>query len=384
MVWDNAVPGFGVRIRAAGSKTWIFQYRQGGKQRRLTFGDANAMTPAAARSKAEDFRAQVRLGQDPAGTKIKARAQAAETVGPAIARFLKDRKLKSRSRREVERHLNKYAKPLHSLQLANVNRGTVATLLGDIAQDSGPVAANCARSSLSAFFKWCMGNGLLGDNANNPVVGTNKAETNGARERVLSGAELLLIWNALKDDHYGAIVKLLALTGQRREEIGGLRWSEIDSEHRTITLPGERTKNGRKHSIPLSGAAWAIIEAQPRHADRDFIFGRRGPYPGWAAPKSALDQRTTAAHGGKPIAPWVLHDLRRTTATVMADRLKVQPHIIEAVLNHVSGHKKGVAGVYNRAPYDDEKRVALDRWADHLMAVVEGRTNTVVNLPLTA
>jgi integrase len=133
--------------------------------------------------------------------------------------------------------------------------------------------------------------------------------------------------------------------------------------------------------VPLSAAATAIIEAQPRRGDRDLIFGeRKGPFQGWSKAKTALD-KTIAEKAGENgrVAPWRLHDVRRTVATRMADH-GVQPHIIEALLNHVSGHKAGVAGVYNRATYEREKRAVLARWADHVIAVVEGRNSNVVSL----
>jgi integrase len=137
-------------------------------------------------------------------------------------------------------------------------------------------------------------------------------------------------------------------------------------------LPASRTKNARQHIIPLADSARAILEARPRRADRDFIFGRREgrPFTGWSVCKGLLDARIKA--NGATVANWVPHDLRRSTATRMAE-IGVAPHIIEAVLNHVRGHKAGVAGVYNRATYEPEKRTALALWADHVLAVVEKR-----------
>ena len=380
---DDDIPGFGVRLRAGGSRTWIFQYRQGRKQRRLSFGAVDVVRMADAREKAARLHAEVKLGCDPAGAKIEARARAVETVEPSIGRYLarKRERLKARSLEEVDRHLLKHAKPLHGRQLAAIDRRTIAALLAGIAQNSGPVAANRVRASLSAFFAWCMKEGLADAN---PVLNTNKAAENGARERVLAADELRAIWRALADDQYGAIVKLLALTGQRREEIGGLRWSEIDLDNATIALPPERTKNRRQHVVPLSAPALAIVQAQPQRGDgdgelRDLLFGfGNGPFSGWSGSKETLDARI-AANGGKPLPHWTLHDLRRSAATGMAD-LGVQPHVIEAVLNHASGHKAGVHGIYNRSSYEREKRAALDLWTEHLMAVVEGRAAKVVPL----
>jgi integrase len=184
----------------------------------------------------------------------------------------------------------------------------------------------------------------------------------------LSDSEIAAMWRALPEKQFGAIVRLLILTGARREEVGGLRWSEINGDK--IALPGERTKNGRPLDLPLSGAAAAIIEAQRRRADRDLIFGERdGPFQGYSKSKATLDAALDI------VAPWRLHDIRRTVATRMAD-LGVQPHVIEALLNHVSGHKAGVAGTYNRSLYSAERRRALDLWATHVIALVAGREST--------
>jgi integrase len=215
----------------------------------------------------------------------------------------------------------------------------------------------------------------------NPVVGTRRHEE-AERDRVLTNDELRTIWAALENDHYGAIVKLLALTGQRKGEIAGLQWSEIKDG--SIELSGERTKNHRPHTVPLSEPAHAILAAQPKRTDndgtvRDLIFGfGEGPFSGWSGCKEALDARVTEA-AGRPLDEWVLHDLRRTVATRMAD-LGVQPHVIEAVLNHQSGHKRGVAGIYNRSTYEREKTAALELWGEHLMAVVQRRKSKVVPL----
>jgi integrase len=218
------------------------------------------------------------------------------------------------------------------LALAKVRRATVSARLAAIADANGKTAADRARAALSAFFTWAIREGLADAN---PVGFTNKSTDGKSRDRVLSDSEIAAIWRALPEKQFGAIVRLLILTGARREEVGGLRWSEINGDK--IALPGERTKNGRPLDLPLSGAAAAIIEAQPRRADRDLIFGERdGPFQGYSKSKATLDAALDI------VAQWRLHDIRRTVTTRMAD-LGVQPHVIEALLNHVSGYKVGVA-----------------------------------------
>jgi integrase len=290
--------------------------------------------------------------------------------------------LRPRSFDQVEHHLDVHAHPLHSMPVAVIDRRTVATRLDEIVESTGATTSNRVRASLSAYFGWLMGKGLLD---NNPVIGIDKAPEK-ARERVLADDELVEIWRALEDDQFGVIVKLLALTGQRRNEVGDLCWSEVDLTNAMIRLPGARTKNKVAHDVPLSPPALAILEAQPRRNNpdgtlRDLVFGfGRGGYNDWSKRKIALDQRITTSRG-KPLPAWRLHDLRRTMSTVMHDRLGVLPHVVEAVLNHTGGHKAGTAGVYNKASYAAEKRIALDKWSEHIDALISGRKPaTVVKL----
>ena len=288
IVFDDDLPGFGVRIRAGGSKTYVFQYKLGAKQRRLTLGPLTAIDLSKARDTAKDLYAKVRLGGDPAGEKVHARLKASETFEAIASQYLQHQqaKLRPRSYDQVQRHLNLYARPLHRLQLEKITKRDIAACISSVRTNSGLVTGNRVRAMLSAFFTWAMGEGFA---ETNPVIGTNRSEEK-SRERVLDPAELRLIWNALRNDDFGAIMKLLMLTGQRASEIAGLRWSEIRGD--TIALPGERTKNRRPHTIPLSQAAHSIIAKQQRHEGRDLIFGRAtGQYNGWNYSVTALNRR---------------------------------------------------------------------------------------------
>jgi integrase len=387
LIFDEDVPGFGVRLRTAGSRVWIFQYRVGPKHRRITFGKLGAMGLQEARNKAERLHAQVRLGHDPAGAKAERQLRATETFEPMVKRFLARQKtrLKPRSYVEVERHLLSHAKPLHGLLLSGIDRRAIAGLLTDVGNARGPIAGNRVRASLSTLFAWAMREGLADAN---PVISTNR-ENEVTRDRVLTESELGEIWNALADDEYGDILKLLTLTAQRREEIGGLCWSEIDFRKGLMALPASRTKNRRPHEVPMSGTVRGIFENRLRRVGRDLIFGSgQGGFSGWSNAKDALDARILSARKAvdrkaKPMPAWRLHDLRRSAATHMAE-LGIAPHVIEAILNHVSGHKAGVAGIYNRSNYAAEKKAALTRWADHLQAIVDGQKSTVVSLKISA
>jgi integrase len=377
--FDDELARFGVRLRAGGSARWIVQYAVGRRERRVVLGPVAALDPGKARSIAKDLLARVRLGHDPLADKHEAVARASETVGLHLQRYLarKRETLRPRSFIEVERHLLVHAKRLHGRALASVatDRRGIAVLLAEVAEGSGPTCANMVRSSLATFCDWLMREGLI---EANPVGATNKAAENGARDRVLADAELRAIWNALGDDRYSDIVRLLTLTGLRREEVGGLRWSEVDLEQAMILLPADRCKNGRPHEVPLSRPALAILSALP---GRDgLVFGRpgRGPFANWSAGKRQLDDKL-----GDAVAPWRLHDLRRTVSTLMHDRLEIAPHIVEAVLGHYTGHRSGAAGTYNRAAYGGQRRVALNRWAELVEEIVSGKKPATV-VPLRA
>ena len=273
IVFDEDLSGFGLRIRAGGKRTWVYQFKIGDQNRRVTLGSVAALTPLRARETAGELHAMVRLGRDPAGEKTEGRARAAETVAVTVRTYLdhKRKSLRLRSYDLVERHLMKYCKSLHSLPLAKVDRRAVAARISAVAAECGEVSANRTRASLSAFFAWAMREGLLDSN---PVVGTNR-QPEKSRERVLADDELKIIWDALGPDDYSTVVRLLMLTGQRANEIAALRWSEIVGDQ--IVLPPGRTKNGRQHTVPLVATVLAFFDDRPRNDE--FVFGRRSGRP---------------------------------------------------------------------------------------------------------
>jgi integrase len=344
LLWDVSLVGFGVR-RQLRHPHYVVRYRFGGKQKLLSIGRHGAWTPETARREAQRLLGVVASGVDP-GEK----AEEGDSFVALVERYLsrKQATLRPRSFVETVRHLRKQSASLHQLALSEITRRDLAEVLAKVEGESGAIARNRLRTSLSSFWRWAITEGLV---ENNLVQGTARI-SEGSRERVLTEPELKAVWLACGDDDFGRIVRLLLLTGQRRNEIGKLQWSEINLTDATITLPAQRTKNGRQHILPLSQQALALLNAVPHSEGAVF------PNLQWALVKSRLDARASIAH-------WTLHDLRRTAATGMAE-LGVQPHIIEAVLNHVSGHKAGVAGIYNRARYEGEMRSALQRWADHL------------------
>lgn len=404
--FDDDLPGFGLRVRAGGSRSWVFQYLLGDKQRRMSLGPATPESfkttkgtdrrpTLGIRDRVAQLSLDVKHGKDPQGEKVESRARAGDTFEVVAADYLKAKKAATRpgSYEETERHILKHSRPLNRLQVAKIKRRDIAGLLGTIRENSGPVAANRLRSTLSDFFSWAIGEGIA---EINPVIGTNKTEET-SRERVLKDFELRLIWKHAGDDDHGTILKLMMLLGQRADEIANLGRSEIGKvevprkrgedgapdlpayEIDAIDLPGERTKNKRPHLVPLAAAAKALLDAKPVRADadgklREFVFGigQRG-FSGWSRCKERLDERI-AKELGRPLEHWRPHDLRRTMSTKMNDELDVLPHVVEAILNHVSSlqsGKKGVGGVYNKALYLRERVVALRRWADHLARIID-------------
>jgi integrase len=370
LVFDDALAGFGLRLRAGGKRTWFVQYRIGAKQRRLSLGSSETLDADEARRRAKDALSKVQLGIDPQTEKLDVRLQAPVTIGATIDNYLsrREKRLTPNFLADVRRYLKVHWAPLHEVALQSVTRAMVATRIGEIADTKGPYSANRARAALSAFYSWAIGAGMA---VSNPVVGTEKATSEISRDRVLSPDELLLAWQCAGAGDYGAIIRLLILTGQRREEVGGMLWPEIDLGNALWSISAERTKNGLRHDVPLSQKAVDLLGALPRREGRDLVFGAGdGPFQGWSNAKSAMNDRMS--NRGK-LKPWRLHDIRRTVATRLGDQ-GVLPHVVEAILNHISGHRAGVAGVYNRAIYAAEKRAALDAWGSTI-ANTEAATN---------
>jgi integrase len=378
IIWDEDLAGFGLRLRQGGRRVWIAQYRPSGSRRtrRVTLGSIEKLAPAQAREGARKLLARVALGQDPQGEKEAKRAQSARTFRSAVESYLaaKQPDLRPVSYRIAKLYLldGDYFRPLHPLCVSAITRPDIAARLSAITRTHSPHVSAAARRAASAAFRWFTEEGWT---TTNPVVGTRRPTEPMPRDRVLTDAELVAIWNACDDDDFGRIVRLLILLGSRRQEVGGMRWSELDLAAGTWTLPADRSKNHRAHTVALPGAALAIIAGVPR-THRDHLFGDRASdgFMSWHRGKQDLDRRLTG-----PVKPWRLHDIRRTVATGMAD-IGIEPHVIEAALNHYSGHRRGVAGVYNRSNYERAVKQALARWSEHVLALVEGRESNVVAL----
>jgi integrase len=380
--WDDDMPGFGLRVRG-GRLSWVLQYQVHDRQHRIKLGDQGVMSADMARSAAKEAAGKVALSRrtgeahpilEQKNIQDAMRAAEAKRPGDApfgsrideymTARTSNGNGLRERSAIETRRYLTDYFKRLHNMPLAEIRRIDVANVLSEI---KSPAAHNRARSTLSAFFAWAIGKGWCDAN---PVAGTNKENEAGERQRVLTDDEIAAVWlGADKANGYGTILKLLLLTGCRRDEIGGLRWSEVDLNARTITLPAERTKNGEPHVVPLSDMAMSILAGIPLREGREHVFGRTmgAGFSGWSSAKAEFDAIVK-------IADWRVHDVRRTVRTGI-DKLGTLPHICEAVLNHLPPK---LVRTYNRNTYEAEKRTALNQWATHLKTIVAQATGANV------
>jgi integrase len=321
IVFDDELKGFGYRLRsAAGCKvlrSWLVQYRRAGATRRLLLGAANVLTAEAARTAAKKALARVALGEDPQADRADRRSKDRLTRFDAMVKeYLawKEAKVRASSFREITRYLiGPYFKPLHAAAVDTICRKDIAARIVVIERESGSATATHARAALSAFFVWAMRMGLI---EHNPVDGAIRPEDAESCSHVLTDDELGRVWRACKDDDFGRVVRLLILTGCRRQEIGGMRWPELDADNGTWTLPAERSKNGRAHTLPLPQVAWDIIAGVPRRTSRDHLFGlladqgagrHRAPVP---APRSAPHRchphgrsRRAAAHHRANLEP---------------------------------------------------------------------------------
>jgi integrase len=369
--FDDEVTGFTVRLRAGGSRKFYFRYKLGNRTYSIPLGNVGALDVDEARRMAKVLYGRVAKGENPAAEKAEVKARSDETFGQVVKTYLtwKRSQVRTSTYRDIARHLEQKFKALHPLHIGAIDRRTIAAQLSKMATEA-PTQCNRARGSLSAFFDWARGEGLV---EHNPVEGTVKQVESKSRDRVLSDDEVRRLWKALGDaiTDYSAILKILLLTGAREAEIARLRWSEIDLDRGVIELPPERTKNHRRHIVPISDEVRRILSSLDRRDDRDLVFGKGdGGFSGWSKSKNRLDAVLK-------ISEWRLHDLRRTAATGMGE-LGVMPHVIEAVIGHVSGVRAGVSGTYNRSKLEKEKARALAMWSAHVVELVENRQPKVV------
>lgn len=375
--WDPEMPGFGVRLRSTKS-TYLVQYRFQKATQRESLGDVRKLTLEDARKVARQFFAKLELGLDPRDEKRKAEAaaEAARLTFKAVVELYlraKEARMRPSTYKAANDYFNKKWASFHRKPISAIDRKAVAEQMRRIVDEHGATSAARARSNLSALFAWAMKEGMVDAN---PVVGTNNPiEGKQPRDRVLTDEELRIVWRHCLDDDFGRILRLLLLTACRRDEIGWLRWSEVDLQNSRLLLPAERTKPGRALEMPLVATARAILETAPRRLGREYVFGGSGGgFGAWSWCTMALHSRITAAEG-RALPQWRIHDLRRSVRTGMS-KLGVKPHVAELVLNHVA-HRSGVVGVYDHHDYQPEITEALVKWETHLLTIVNAPNEQV-------
>ena len=404
ILWDDRIAGFGLKITPAGLKVYIYRYRvakpgQAAQTapRKYTIGRHGDLTPDQARKRAQELAAMVAQSVDPRQQDLDAMAarEAIVTLVEEQARVERDLAFSRIAKLWLEHYQNDMERRASSVAMATlvVNRYLMPAL-GDMPMpqigrsqlqpviDSIPSHKRGIRRAVFAYssvlWGWAIRRGHIDAN---PILAMEKPPAPAARERVLTDNELMQVHQAAETLHpiWTAFFKLLVLTGQRRSEVAGIMWEELDRATATWTIPASRAKNAKAHLVPLAPASVWLLDAQAGGAEwpqRGFILTTTGrtPVSGISKAKAALD--TAMSHEGR-VAPWRLHDIRRTVATGL-QRLGVRFEVTEAVLNHVSGSKGGIAGVYQRHDWADEKRSALEAWAGHVEQLIRGITATNV------
>lgn len=371
-LWDTDLKGFGAKITPAGSISYIIQFRMGGREartQRYTIGaHGSPWTPSTARAEAGRLLILVAQGVDPVDADKQRRREAVDLAFDNYADHFARSCKGAGWTRLVERVIRLHLKPvLRKKALPTIVRSDIVSVLDRMPGDQIANRRNVF-AVMRRLFRWAVSRG---DIERSPMEGMETPPPVKPRERWLSDEELKLIWHASHKCHrcFGPIVRLLIVTGQRREEVSGMLWEEIDRRERLWTLPGARAKNGEPNRIPLNALAIAELdqfvggEKWPKKG-RVFATASGAGFTGYAKGKLKLDE-LIADERDDQMAPWRLHDLRRTLATNF-QMLGVRFEVTEAVLNHVGGSRAGVAGIYQRHDWKDEKRQALDDWNDHL------------------
>ncbi len=369
---DTLIPGLHLRVSATGGKVWYLSTRVDRRNRRIKLGSYPALSLSDARERARDTLRDIEMGTFEKGD-AGSPEPPAPTLSEVIPQFIElHAKPRNRDWKGTESILTKFA-ALNSTPIDQIKRADVVRALDAIVANGAPTRANRALAAIKKLMNWCIDRGII---ETSPVAALKPPTKEVARERVLTDTELAASLSAATDEGFPfeQFVQLLILTGQRRGEVAGMRWSELDLDNGLWTLPAKRTKNASSHIVPLAPLAIDILKSVPRFLDSDLVFTTNGktPISGFGRLKERLDGAV-----GLEAEDWRFHDLRRTMATNMA-MMRVQPHIIEAILNHKSGIVSGVAAVYNRHAYLDEKREALERWAKHVEERVKEQSRSLL------
>ncbi len=343
-----------MRVSTSGTKSWFVMRRVSGRMVRHSLGRYPEYSLTEARAAAAAALKQMTGGEHP-------RADRAPMFEEVFEEWFERDQAKNRSALDVRNALTKHALPaFRGRSIDSIRKAHLLRLIDKVVDGGAPVQANRVLAYLRRLFNWCVERDLLPES---PVAGIRAPSREVSRERVLTPKELKDVLAAA--DHigypWGPLVQLLVYTGQRLDEVARATWSEVDLGSQVWSLSGSRTKNGRPHIVHLSGLAIATIQALPIVDGQRWLFSTSGlgPVKGFSKAKEKLDE----ASG---VADWTFHDLRRTFATFTTDKLNINPVVIDKVLNHASGTVKGVAAVYQRGEYLEQRKTAMDTWAAFL------------------
>ncbi len=392
--WDNQLPGFGLRISETGRRTWVVMYRVGGKLVRETLGTAAVIPSVAdARTRARESLQKAQAGVNPVEERRGseraaelARERTPKSFGTIVDLYLNryaEKNTRTSTHKETKRVLDHDVRPAwEQRSIAEIARRDVIELLDGIVDRGAAVQANRTLAVLRRLFNWAVEREII---SASPVTGLKMPSAETARDRALTDEEIRHFWIGCDKLGwpFGPMFKLLLLTAQRRDEVGGAQWSEIELSKGVWAIPREKAKNNRAHEVHLCEFAVEIVRALPRIGrEMRFVFTTNGerPVSGFSKAKERLDNhmvqllRAEFEEVGKDpaqaaIEDWILHDLRRTAATGMA-RLNIAPHVVDRILNHVSGTIRGVAAVYNRHAYLEERKAALEAWGRYVESLV--------------
>jgi integrase len=375
--WDTDITGLALKITPKGKKTFLVQYRPGGRgtpTRKVTLGPFGQVTVHRAKTEATRILGLRAEGRDPALEIQKAKQRAVSDKFADIAKdFLAKHASQNRTVDETARILKRDVLPKWGKRsIHEIGKRDVNDLLDAVVARGSHVMANRLLAALRKLFNWCISRGLL---TASPCHGINAPHREKSRDRVLSDDELVSIFNTAGEmgGAFGPIVQMLILTAQRRNEVSEMTWTELDLDNNRWEIPGNRTKNDKPHFVHLSEQARTVLSAVNNSGDYVFTSNGRTPFSGFSKSKKRLDDLNGATD-------WRLHDIRRTVTSGMA-QLGIAPHIADKILNHQSGTISGVAAVYQRHEFLDERMTALDAWSNHVQSLVSGSDRgNVINI----
>lgn len=367
--WDSEVAGFGIKVTPKDRKVFIVMHRPKGHRgaaKKYTIGKYGEWTVHNARNRAQEILVESSKGNDVhAQERLEADRRSSDRINDLVAQFLDKHASQNRTANETRRILHHDMTPtIGKRSIHEITKRDLISIIESVNERGSPFMANRTLAAIRKFFNWCVSRDVIDAS---PAQGISAPKKEQSRDRTLTVEETRAVIGIARQTVYpfGPIVQLLFMTAQRRDEVGGMRWSEINLDKAVWTIPAERAKNGKAHDVHLSKCAVALMRSMPRfvlpdNSESDLVFTTTGerPVSGFSKAKVHLDKLSG-------VTDWRLHDIRRTVATELS-KIGVPIHIADLILNHKSGTISGVTAVYQRNQFSDERREALDKWCDRI------------------